>query len=132
VGLVACGGAAKLPANGEWAGRLVAVDVGARQVTFEPECIRKGRVWVTARHDRISLPVSSRAGLSSYVRPNGNAAAGHSQPADLAQVASAASGPGSVGWTVTERDGLVTGLEQGSGIGHHLPAGSCVATAQRP
>jgi hypothetical protein len=93
-------------------------------MTFAPACrLSKSGRWIavpaTSRVP-VVVPLSPRADLEIYYRPNGNAAEGHGQSADLKQFADVAlrghlpdSPPG---WFVTVRDRKAVWVEEDSGV----------------
>jgi hypothetical protein len=115
-----CGGDAPL-ADGRWYGKAVAVDVAERRLTFAPACKFDRSRWVDVDdRSRVDIEIALGAELGIYFRPGGNAAAGHGQQADLAQLEDwleGGPGPSSPpGWFVVVRDGAAVSVEQSSGI----------------
>jgi hypothetical protein len=119
-----CGGHSRRLADGDWYGKIVAVDVAHRTVTLAPACRSvqsTGWIDVQAR-DRVATSVllSRRADLEVYYRPGGNAARGHGQPSDLTQLADVASRHHDPdfppGWFVTVRDRVGVSVHEDSGV----------------
>jgi hypothetical protein len=119
-----CGGHSRPLADGEWYGKLSAVNVAHRALSFAPACSldRSGR-WIAVADrsaDPITVGIAPKADLEVYFRPNGETAAGHAQPAGLrllADVASHGRNPNSPpGWFVSARDGVAVSVQEDSGI----------------
>lgn len=119
----ACGGESPGLSDGVWYGKVVAVNVPDRQLTFAPACTFKSGRWIAVpvgRRDQVTATISPHADLAIYFRPNGDAAAGHGQSVGLTQLADVAL-HGRLprfppGWSVTVRDRTVVSVEQNSGI----------------
>jgi hypothetical protein len=109
-------------ADGQWYGKLVAVDVGHRKLTFAPACRLSSERWTAVAdgsREQFTATVVRHPDLEIYYRPS-NAAAGHVQSADLALLADVASHgrfPDSPpGWFVTMRGGAAVSVQEDSGI----------------
>jgi hypothetical protein len=115
--LAGCGGHSRRLGDGQWYGRLVSVDVTHRRLTVDPACnLNESGSW-TAVKERAQFVVAlaSHPELQIYVRPGGDAAAGHGQKTELTQFAdTAAHDP--AGWFVALRDGAAVSVEEDSGI----------------
>ena len=119
-----CGGDSRRLGNGSWYGKVVAVNVAQRTLTFVPGCrFSKSKRWnavpATSRVP-VAVTLSPRADWTIYCRPNGNGAEGHAKSADLKHLADAAL-HGHLpnfppGWFVTVRDRTAVSLEEDSGI----------------
>jgi hypothetical protein len=117
------GGRSRRLADGQWYGKLTAVNVAEGNLTFAPACRfnELGR-WIAVAHDSRAptvIAVSPRADLAIYYRPR-DPARGHGQPADLTLLADVVlhgrlptSPPG---WFVTVRDGAAVLVEEDSGV----------------
>jgi len=119
-----CGGHAQRLADGRWYGKVVAVDVAHRNVTFAPACRFSGAGrWIsvpTGRRVAAVAHLSTDADLEIYYRPNGNAARGHGQRSGLAQLAEVALHGDHrdfpPGWFVTVRNRAAVSVQEDSGV----------------
>jgi len=119
-----CGGRSRRLDDGRWYGKIVAVDVAHRRLTFAPACeLGESKRWIAVpAGSRVAttVPLSSRADLQIYYRPNGNAAQGRGQSSDLTQVAEVAvrrhAPDFPPGWFVTVRDRAAASVQEDSGI----------------
>ena len=107
--------------DGSWYGKIVGVRVAQRTLTFAPACrISESGRWVSASHAPSAVALTPRAALAIYYRPDGSAAAGHSQPTDwkdLADVAAHGRLPDfPPGWFITLKDRAAASIEEDSGI----------------
>lgn len=119
-----CGGHSGRLGDGQWYGKLVSVDVAHQRLTFASACNlnESGRWMSVTGHNRAEVVVAlaPHSELEIYFRPSGDAAAGHGQRADLAQLADVAL-RGRLpdfppGWFVTLRDGAAVSVAEDSGI----------------
>lgn len=104
-----CGGRSRRLDDGRWYGKIVAVDVAHRRLTFAPACeLGESKRW-------IAVPAGSRVATT-----NGNAAQGRGQSSDLTQVAEVAvrrhDPDFPPGWFVTVRDRAAASVQEDSGI----------------
>jgi hypothetical protein len=116
----ACGGHPQRLGEGLWYGKFMAMNIAQRTTTFAPACrFSEGR-WVATKRASIATAVSPRADLEIYFRPNGSAAAGHVQSADLkllADVALHGRPPDSPpGWFVKVRNHVAVSISEDSGL----------------
>jgi hypothetical protein len=117
-----CGGQHERLADGSWYGKVLRVNVAHRALTFTPACraSKSGGSFRATRRAPVTITVSPRADIAIYYRPNGDAAAGHSQSADLrgfAHVALRGHLPDfPPGWFIAVRDGAAVSIEEDSGI----------------
>jgi hypothetical protein len=122
-----CGGTHRL-GDGTWYGAVTDVDAAGHDLAFTAACRREppgGWLAVTSRNR--TLPIAPGARFTIYYRPNGDAAAGHSQPAGLRlfrQVARHGRAPDfHPGWLVTVKNGAAVSVEEDSGLlALHIPA----------
>jgi hypothetical protein len=123
VGVVELVGAPRELANGSWYGKIVAVDVADRSLSFSPACeIRRGIWIVVSRRARspARVTVARDADLAIYYRPSGSLVAGHVQGADLRLLGDAAI-HGRLpdfppGWYVVVQHDLATAVSEDSGL----------------
>ena len=120
---VGCGGTHGQPRDGAWYGRLGAISVQDRTLSFAPACrLGKTHRWLAIpAGDRrpFTISLASRARLEIYYRPRGDPAAGHGQPSELGQIADAASkGPPDFppGWFLTVDGNRAVAVTEDSGI----------------
>jgi hypothetical protein len=118
---IGCGGDQRRLGDGSWYGKVVAVNVSKRTLTFAPACrFSQSRRWTATSRVPAALTISRRADVEIYYRPNGNPAQGHGQTAGLSTFAAVAlrgrSPASPPGWFVTVREGAATSVEQDSGI----------------
>jgi hypothetical protein len=118
-----CRGHSRRLGDGQWYGKLIAVNVAHRRLTFAPACsLNESGRWIV-------VPASSRVqdtatiahpDLEIYFRPSGSVVAGHGQGVHLAQLAPVASHGQRPdfppGWFVTVRDGAAVSVYEDSGI----------------
>lgn len=107
--------------DGSWYGKVIGANVEHRTLTFAPTCRLSGSGrWVLASRAPVVLTLAPHATLAIYFRPNGNAAEGHSQPADwklLADVAQHGRLPSfPPGWFITLQNDAAVSIEEDSGI----------------
>jgi hypothetical protein len=118
---IGCGGDQRRLGDGSWYGKVVAVNVSKRTLTFAPACrFSKSRRWTATSRVPAAVTLSRRADVEIYYRPNGSPAQGHGQSAELstfADVALHGRSPASPpGWFVTVREGAAMSVEQDSGV----------------
>jgi hypothetical protein len=110
--------------EGSWYGKVLAVNVAQRRLTFAPACrFSRSRRWIAVQgNSRVpaAVPLAPRAQFQIYYRPKGNPAEGHGQPSDLKQFATVAL-RGHLphfpsGWFVTVRDHAAVSVEQNSEV----------------
>lgn len=108
--------------DGSWFGKVVRANVARRTLTFAPACrlSLSGRWVPTATRGPRTVVLAPHAELTIYYRPNGDAAAGHSQTADwklLADVAEFGRLPSHPpGWFITLRNRAAVSIDEDSGI----------------
>jgi hypothetical protein len=119
-----CGGQSPRIVDGDLYGKVVAVNVADRKLTFAPVCrLSKSGRWIAlpvSSRTRVTATISPQASLEVYYRPNGNAAEGNGQSVNLRQIAEVAL-DGHLpdfppGWFVTVRDDAVVSVEEDSGV----------------
>jgi hypothetical protein len=116
---IGCGGDQRRLGDGYWYGKVVAVNVSKRTLTFAPACrFSRSRRWTATSRVPAAVTLSRRADVEIYYRPNGNPAQGHGQSADLSTFADVALHGRSpaFGWFITVREGAAMSVEQDSGI----------------
>jgi hypothetical protein len=122
--MTGCGGDPRRLGEGSWYGKVVAVNIAQRTLTFAPACrLSKSGRWIAvpaARHVPAVVRLAEHADLQIYYRPSGNPAEGHGQGAELKEFADVAL-RGRLphfppGWFVTVRDDAAVSVEEDSGV----------------
>ena len=121
--LAGCGGSSRKLGDGQWYGKLIAVDAADRRLDFAPACARSpaGR-WTRVRDTgRREIVFAAHPQLEIYFRPGGSVEEGHGQfVSNLRELAGDAPGrPPDFppGWFVSVQAGAVTAVAENSGLG---------------
>jgi hypothetical protein len=120
--LAGCGGHARKLGDGQWYGKIESVDVAHRRLDFAPACHRnESGSWGSAPDGaRVTIALAGHPNLEIYVRPGGDASAGHEQSADLRRIADVVA-HGHLpsfppGWFVAVRGGTPVSVAEDSGV----------------